>query len=155
MLRGIALFIKEIGEYYRFSWRTPRAEKEIIFYAEHEGYHPYLEGLIQKLTVEHNRALCYVTSDPYDPILQKPGSRIRTFYLNKLLPFFMAFVSCRVFVMTLTDLNQFHLKRSVNPVHYIYVFHALVSTHMAYRFGAFDHYVGSDVNNGHESSTCQ
>jgi len=92
------------------------------------------------LTGEYNKILCYITSDPDDPILQKSGSGIKTFYLNKLLPFFMAFVNCRVFVMTLTDLNQFHLKRSLNPVHYVYVFHALVSTHMSYRYGAFDYY---------------
>ena len=42
--------------------------------------------------------------------------------------------------MTLTDLNTFHLKRSVNPVHYVYVYHAMVSTHMMYLPGAFDHY---------------
>ena len=42
--------------------------------------------------------------------------------------------------MTMPDLNQFHIKRSANPVHYLYVFHALVSTHMVYRHGAFDHY---------------
>ncbi len=121
-------------------WRTPKAEKAIVFYAEHEGYYSYFEGIIKKLSGEYNRTLCYVTSDPDDPILQKSESRIKTFYLKKLLAFFMAFVDCRVFVMTLTDLNQFHLKRSLNPVHYVYVFHALVSTHMAYRYGAFDHY---------------
>ena len=42
--------------------------------------------------------------------------------------------------MTLPDLNRFHLKRSVNPVQYTYIFHAMVSTHMMYRYGAFDHY---------------
>ncbi len=140
MLKGIALLLKEIADFHCFFWRTPKAEKAIIFYAEHEGYYPYFEGLIKKMIGEYNRTLCYITSDPDDPILQKSESRIKTFYLNKLLPFFMAFVNCRVFVMTLTDLNQFHLKRSLNPVHYVYVFHALVSTHMAYRYGAFDHY---------------
>jgi YidC/Oxa1 family membrane protein insertase len=63
-----------------------------------------------------------------------------SFYLNRLVPIFMAILNCKVFVMTLADLNQFHYKRSVHPVHYLYVFHALVSTHMMYRFGAFDHY---------------
>ena len=140
IFKGIALLLKEIANFHRFFWRTPKAEKAIIFYAEHEGYYPYFEGLIKKLLGEYNQTLCYVTSDSDDPILQKSDSRIKTFYLNKLLPFFMAFVDCKVFVMTLTDLNQFHLKRSVNPVHYVYVFHALVSTHMAYRYGAFDHY---------------
>ncbi len=136
----MANLLKEIAGFCRFFWRTAKAEKAIIFYAEHEGYYPYFEGLIKKLIGEYNQALCYVTSDPDDPVLQKSEPKIETFYLNKLLPFFMAFVNCRVFVMTLTDLNQFHLRRSLNPVHYVYVFHSLVSTHMIYRYGAFDHY---------------
>jgi len=138
--KGIARLLKEIADFHRFFWRTPKAEKAIIFYAEHEGYYPYFDGLIKKLIGEYNRTLCYVTSDPCDPVLQKSQPKIKAFYLNKLLPLFMAFVNCRVFVMTLTDLNQFHLKRSLNPVHYVYVFHSLVSTHMVYRYGAFDYY---------------
>lgn len=132
--------LREIADFHRFFWRTPEAEKAIIFYAEHGGYYPYFEGMIKKLNDEHHQTVCYVTSDPDDPILQESEARINTFYLRRLLPFFMAFVNCRVFVMTLTDLNQFHLKRSVNPVHYVYVFHSLNSTHMSYRYHAFDHY---------------
>lgn len=52
----------------------------------------------------------------------------------------MAFINCKVFVMTLTELNQYHLRRSANPVHYVYVFHAISSTHWMYKYGSFDHY---------------
>ena len=140
IFKGFTLLLKEIGNFYRFFGRTPQVEKAIVFYAEHEGYYSYFEGIIEKLISKHNRTLCYVTSDPDDPILQKSNASIRAFYLNKLLPLFMVIVNCKVFVMTLPDLNQFHLRRSLFPVHYIYVFHSLVSTHMAYRQGAFDHY---------------
>ena len=132
--------LKEIADFYRFFWRTPKEDRIIVFYAEHEGYYPYFEGLIEKLINDHKRTLCYITSSPDDPILYRTQSRIRTFHLNKFLALFMAYVNCRAFVMTLTDLNQYHLKRSLNPVHYVYVFHALVSTHMIYNYGAFDHY---------------
>jgi hypothetical protein len=131
--------LKEIAHYRRFK-KLSVQDRSIVFYAEHSGYYPYFEGIIKKLTDECDRTLCYITSDRHDPILRNTNPRIKTFYLNKLLPFFMAFVDCKIFVMTLTDLNKFHLKRSINPVHYLYVFHALVSTHMVYRYGAFDHY---------------
>jgi len=140
LMRGIAPLLLEIAGFYRFFWKTPKASKAIVFYAEHEGYYAYFEGLIEELVGKHNRTLCYVTSDLCDPILHQPEARIKAFYLNKLLPLFMAHVNCSAFVMTLTDLNQSRLKRSLNPVHYVYVFHALVSTHMIYRYGAFDHY---------------
>jgi len=42
--------------------------------------------------------------------------------------------------MTLTDLNQNQIRRSPNPVHYVYVFHSMISTHMKYLPGAFDYY---------------
>ena len=131
--------LKELAHYRRFK-KLSVQDRSIVFYAEHSGYYPCFEGIIKKLTDEYGRTLCYITSDPHDPILGNSDPRIRTFYLNRLLPIFMAFVDCKVFVMTLTDLNKFHLKRSINPVHYVYVFHALVSTHMMYRCGAFDHY---------------
>lgn len=131
--------LKELAHYRRFK-RLSVQDRSIVFYAEHSGYYPYFEGIIKKLTDEYGRTLCYITSDRHDPILGNSDPRIRTFYLNRLLPIFMAFVDCKVFVMTLTDLGNFHLKRSINPVHYVYVWHGLFSSHMVLRPGALDHY---------------
>ena len=132
--------IKEISELIRFFWKTPDEDKSIVFYSEHEGYYPVFEGIINELINKHKKTLCYITSDPNDPILQTTEPRIKTFYVNKFLILFMSLVNCKVFVMTLTDLNQYHLKRSVNPVHYAYMFHSPVSTTLAYLPGSFDYY---------------
>ena len=132
--------LKEIEYMYRFIYKTPKEDKLIIFYAEHEGYYPCFEGLMNKLVSEYNHTLCYITSKFDDPILRRAEPGVRTFYFDKLLPFFMLFVNCKVFIMTLTDLHNFYLKRSINEVNYVYIFHALVSTHMMYRYGAFNHY---------------
>ena len=43
-------------------------------------------------------------------------------------------------VMTMPDLHHYQLKRSKHKVHYIYAQHSLVSLHMIYRKGAFDHF---------------
>ena len=41
----------------------------------------------------------------------------------------------------LTDLDAYHLKRSAAyPVHYVYVFHSMVSSHMVFRPKAYDAY---------------
>jgi len=109
-----------------------RERKDVVVYVENRNYYPYLEGLIHQL----NGNVSYVTSDLEDPYLHKPDA----FYLNRLLHAFMAVANCKVFVMTMTDLNSFHIRRSFQPVHYAYVFHSLVSTHMIYRQEAFDHY---------------
>ena len=105
--------------------RLMREDKELVFYAENENYYPYLEGLLAEL----GKPVHYITSD-----------HSGDYYINKLFPALMPFIKCKVFVMTMTDLNQFYIKRSIYPVHYVYVFHSLVSTHMIYRAGAFDYY---------------
>jgi YidC/Oxa1 family membrane protein insertase len=133
-------FFQELNNFFRFFFGTPASDKQLVVYAEHEGYYASFEGIIRELTESHRVPLCYVTSDADDPLLSDSPSGVRVFFLSSLLPYFMLLVKCRVFVMTLTDLNQFHLKRSINPVHYVYVFHSMVSTHMMYRGGAFDHY---------------
>jgi len=133
-------FFREMADFFLFFWGTKIEDRAIVFYAEHRDYFPYFEGILARLVNRHNQHLCYITSDIGDPMLQDRNPNIRVYYLNRLLPVFMAIVNCRVLVMTLTDLNQFHLRRSINPVHYVYVFHSLVSTHMIYRFGAFNNY---------------
>ncbi|MBW8000499.1 MAG: hypothetical protein FVQ80_00560 [Planctomycetes bacterium] len=132
--------LKEIADFYRFFRKISEEKRQIVFYAEHGGYYPNFEGIINELTESQQQTICYITSDSNDTILQNSNPRIETFYLKNLLALFMIVVNCKVFVMTLTDLHRFHLKRSINPVHYVYVFHSLVSMHMMYRHGAFDHY---------------
>jgi hypothetical protein len=133
-------FFRELSHYYRFTKKTLDEDKKIVFYAEHAGYYPNYEGLIEELTNKRKVTICYISSDPEDSVLKTDNPRIKPFYIKNLLAFLMAFIKCRVFVMTLTDLNQLHLRRSINPVHYVYVYHAMVSTHMMYLPGAFDHY---------------
>ena len=132
--------LREIVYLFKYLWKTSKKEKNIIFYAEHEGYYPNYEGIIKEITEKNQETICYFTSSLKDPILNNNNLRIKVFYFNSLLPFLMILIRCKVFVMTLTDLNKFHLKRSINTVHYTYVFHAMVSTHMMYLEGAFDHY---------------
>ena len=43
-------------------------------------------------------------------------------------------------VLTMLDLGNFQLKRSLHPVHYVYVFHSMGSTHMVDHENSYDHY---------------
>ncbi len=132
--------IKEIGDFYRFMWRTPARQKEIVFYSEGAGYYAFYEGLIDELVNVRNQHISYVTSDLQDPIFNDPRPGLHAYYIDSLIPYFTMMFKCKVFVMTLTELHKYHFKRSSYPAHYAYVFHSLVSTHMMYRDGSFDHY---------------
>ena len=132
--------LKELHNCYRFFFKTPKEHRQIVFYSEKESYIAFIEGPLQELIQTHGQTISYITSDPNDALLNKTEG-IRSFYIRDLLPFFMTQVNCRAFVMTLTDLNNFHLKRSIHEdVNYHYLFHSLNSTHRAYNEGAFDHY---------------
>ena len=49
LLKEIILLLKEIANFHRFFRKTPKTDKVIVFYAEHEGYYPFFEGLIEEL----------------------------------------------------------------------------------------------------------
>lgn len=122
--------------------RLPLSEKSIVFYSENGSYKNYLEPVLFYLVNELGRRVHYVTSDPDDTWLNDREVRINSHFVGQgsaLITFFQ-FLNCRIFVTTLPDLENLHLKRSHNSVHYVYLHHSIVSSHMIYRTGAFDHY---------------
>jgi YidC/Oxa1 family membrane protein insertase len=120
----------------------PREERSIVFYAESAADWTHLGPIVEELTTRLDRSVCYVTSDKADPVLGREAAGIRTFYVGSgtTRTTFFRLLEADLMVMTLPDLETFHLKRSVHPVHYAYVFHSMVSTHTIYRKGAFDAY---------------
>lgn len=119
----------------------PAASRAIVFYAEDGDSWSHFEPLIRELTGPMGREICYLTSSRSDPVLSTTNPRVRSFCIGEGMIRTSLFLSLRagVCVMTMPDLQTFHLKRSrVQPVHYVYVFHSMVSTHMIYRKGAFD-----------------
>lgn len=129
------------AEWQRFR-SLPDRDREIVFYAEGGGDWPHFAPVVEALTGKFNREICYLTSAEDDPVFALRNKRIKCFCIGpdptRALVF--AFMQARIFVMTTPDLDSLHLRRSVHPVHYLYIFHALNSTHMVYRKGAFDAY---------------
>jgi YidC/Oxa1 family membrane protein insertase len=118
------------------------AFRELVIYSEGAGDWPHLGPVIGALLEGHGRKLSFLTSDPDDPGLRVDDERMRGFMIGSGTERTVLFrkIDCRTFVMTIPDLQQLWLKRSVHPVHYAYVFHSTNSTHTVYRKGAFDAY---------------
>jgi YidC/Oxa1 family membrane protein insertase len=113
-----------------------------VFYSEGPGYWTHLGPLIECLTQRHRMPVVYLTSEDNDPLLSTPPEQVAPFYIGDQSVRTMLFrtLDVGVLVMTMPDLETFHIKRSLHPVHYVYVHHSIVSTHMVYRPGAFDHF---------------
>jgi len=138
---GLGKFALEWKEYLRFRALHSKF-RSIVFYAADEASWKHFQPIIAELVEGYGKQVCYITSSVSDPILQLETDRIKTFYIGLGSARTVLFLSLRaeVMVMTMPDLGTFHIKRSKNPVHYVYVFHSLVSTHMIYRQAAFDHF---------------
>ena len=118
-------------------------ERSIVFYSEDISSFVHFEQIIHELTEKMGCQICYVTSAKDDPILTSQNKRIKAFYigLGAIRTKFFMELKAEVLVMTMPNLETYFIKRSkVYPVHYVYVFHSIVSTHTIYRKGAFDHF---------------
>ncbi|SET21559.1 CDP-Glycerol:Poly(glycerophosphate) glycerophosphotransferase [Natronincola peptidivorans] len=140
VITGIKLLIEELKSKKKFFSKDNKRNREVVFYSESKIYYLYYEGLIKTILEKSDLSISYITSDPNDPVFEQQTERFKVFFINKLLAFTTPFIDSKVFILTMPDIEQFHIKRSINDVNHIYVFHAVVSAHMMYRKGAFDHY---------------
>jgi hypothetical protein len=86
--------------------------------------------------------VCYISSNPDDPGLALEHPNLKAFGVDEgwVRDWLFANIDADVMVMTTPDLHESRIKRSKHKVHYVYIQHSLVSQHMAYRPGAFDHF---------------
>ena len=127
---------------YRSFRRLPADDRRIVFYSESGQDWHHFRPVIEELTEGQNQAVCYVSSDPADPGLATGDPRIRGFCIGSGLVriVFFQFLRAGVMVMTMIDLGNLQLKRSIYPAHYVFMFHSLISTHMADFENSYDHY---------------
>ena len=127
-------------------WRQYRklaAEwRNIVFYSESGQDWHYFEPLITVLNDELKKKVTYVTSDPGDPGLGRKHESYRAIYIPEgfFLTVHFNFQKADVVVMTMMDLGNLQLKKSINAVHYVYLFHSLGSTHMVDFANSYDAY---------------
>ena len=137
-----SVFGKERKELEKFN-QLDLDERSIVFYSEDISSFVHFEQIIHELTKEMGYQICYVTSAKDDPILNSQNKKIKAFYIGlgaTRTKFFME-LKAEVLVMTMPSLETYFIKRSrVYPVHYVYVFHSINSTHRNYRKNAFDHF---------------
>lgn len=136
--------VAALHSYFNFSKLKLRSPK-IVFYAEDTQSQNFLIDLVRELLIKFEQEICYLTSDRDDSIFAESRKQpnLNVFYVGTGMIRTWAFLNLKadLCIMTMPDLETFHLKRSKTyPVHYVYIFHALVSTHSIYRNGAFDAY---------------
>ncbi|MDO4565803.1 MAG: membrane protein insertase YidC [Oscillospiraceae bacterium] len=130
------------ADYKRF-FSPDNEGKELVFYSVKNGFYRYYKDLIERILAESDIVIHYVTSDANDEVFSLASERFIPYYIegNNLIYFFMK-LDTELMVMTMPEIEKYYYKRSLvrKDIDYVYTFHAMVSTHMIYRTGAFDHY---------------
>ena len=133
---------REKADYKRF---FSVVNKHVVFYSESNGFYKYFSALIDFLMDKTNLTIHYITSDPNDNIFKmaEENSRIRAYYIGeKRLITLMMKMDADMVLMTMPDLDNYHIKRSYvrKDIEYVFVQHSLGSINLMYRKGALDHF---------------
>ncbi len=129
-------------------WRASRAFKalpsdwrRIVIYSESGQDWHHFASVIDRLTARGEK-VCYLTSDPNDTGLRQDNQQLKSFCIGNGISRTVCFqfMEAGVVLMTMVDFNNLQLKRSINPVSYAFMFHSLISVHMADHEDSYDHY---------------
>lgn len=133
---------KEKEDYRRF-FKVPEEDMKIVFYSEGSGFYKYYDGIINEILIKSSYNIHYVTSDFNDAVFKMNNDRIIPYYIGEIkLISLMMKITADVVVMTMPDLQNFHIKRSLvrNDVKYVYIPHGPSSLNLMMRNGSIDNY---------------
>lgn len=119
--------------------------KHLVFYSESNGFYKYFKGIIEYILDHTNMIIHYITSDPNDSIFEKAkhNDQIKPYFIgDKRLITLMMKIEADVVVMTMPDIENYHIKRSYvdKDIEYIYIPHTLGSMNLVMRNACIDHY---------------
>lgn len=133
---------REKADYKRF---FSIINKHLVFYSEKSGFYKYFEGVITYLLTHSNVSIHYITGDPEDVIFEKAreNPRIKPYYIGeKKLITLMMRLEADMVLMTMPDLNHFHIRRSYmrKDAEYVFIPHYMITGIRVLRKGALDYF---------------
>ena len=131
---------REFSELERLFLSENKDTRKLVFYAESGIFYRYYEDYIEEILKNSDLDICYISSEPNDAIFTTNETRIKPFYIKNVLTAAFARLDSRALVIATPDLGRGVIKRAPEPVHHVYAFRGVSSTHLAYRLGAFDNY---------------
>ena len=129
---------REKADYKRF---IKYPAKQLVFYSEKNGFYKYFKDVIEFILAKTDIVIHYITSDPNDEVFKLASDNFQVYYIgeNKLIVLMMK-MEADIVVMTMPDLQKYHIKRSLvkNDIEYIYMDHAVASANLTLRKHALD-----------------
>lgn len=129
------------ADYKRFC--NPAEPMRLIFYSEKSGFYKYFAAIIDLVIKKSDIVVHYITSDPDDQVFAYESSQFIPYFMDEhqlILAFMKA--DADMMIMTMPDLQQFHLKRSYirKDMEYVYIYHGMIVGLQTVRKGATQYY---------------
>lgn len=138
--RNSEFVARERSDYKRFS---KYKNKQIVFYSEGNGFYKYFQNVIELILKKTDIIIHYITSDPHDEVFNLQSDNFEVYYIseNKLIVLMMK-MDADIVVMTMPDLQKYHIKRSMvrDDIEYIYMDHGIGSVNLMLRKHALDYF---------------
>lgn len=138
--RDKSLIALEKQDYKRF---LKYENKQIVFYSEKNGFYKYFQNVIELILKKTDIIIHYITSDPDDEVFKLQNENFQVYYIgeNKLIVLMMK-MEADIVVMTMPDLQKYHIKRSMvkDNIEYIYMDHGIGSVNLMLRKHALDYF---------------
>lgn len=117
--------------------------KQLVFYSEKNGFYKYFKNVIELILKKTDVIIHYITSDPDDEVFKLQNDNFQVYYIseNKLIVLMMK-MDADIVVMTMPDLQKYHIKRSLvrDDIEYIYMDHGIGSNNLLLRKHALDYF---------------
>lgn len=136
----LKIFLKSFFNFIKF-FKIKSHIRPVVFYSENNNSLIYFKGIIDEL-LHLNIKVFYITSSLDDSILLNNNSNIKSFFIGSetIKTIFFRIFNSKLMILTMPDLNSFHIKRSVYDTKYIYIPHNILSIHMVFKKKAFNNY---------------
>ncbi len=131
---------REKRDYKRFE---KYGTKQLVFYSENNGFYKYFKDVIEYILAKTDITIHYISGDINDRVFDLTSDNFQTYYVseNKLIMLMMK-MDADMVVLTMPDLQKYHIKRSIirSDIEYIYMDHGINSLNMMLRKHAVDYF---------------
>lgn len=131
---------REKADYKRF---MKYENKQLVFYSEKNGFYKYFQNVIEYILKKTDIVIHYITSDPKDAVFALQQENFQVYYVGeKKLIVLMMKMDADMVIMTMPDLQKYHIKRSMirDDIEYVYMDHGIGSINLMLRKHALDYF---------------
>ena len=120
-------------------FKISNSESSIIFYIETYSEWNFFLNIAEELS-KNNFKFIIISSEKNHKNIKNIKNNFFFIGNGSARTFLFRLINVKLFFISLTNIDNLYLKKSIHKIDYVYVFHSIVSSHRIYEDRAFDNY---------------